>query len=585
MTAKNLARVVGAGLLLTAAGWVLAGYPGHRLAGTGLILAGLAVTVGPVWAWTRTTGSAGLIGRWDRQSRRSCGTASRWDIWRTSSGWAMRRKATVLRPSMQALSWWQRLRVPVRAFATPLARVGWQTVHTSGEESTLRIGIPGTGKTAELACRVIDAPGGVVVTSTATDLYELTVRLRRARGPVAVFNPGGLGAVASTLRWSPLDGCTDPATAARRAGDLMGPGTPGTEGARWEAQARRVLAVWLHAAALGGRRMSDVQAWIADPDAAKPAILTALRCSPQAAQMRQAAIQSIDMSPRTRDGIMLAMAPALAWTTLPSAAVAGDPATTDGGFAVADLTDRRGSLYLLGDDDGTVGPLVGALVAEIAYQARQSAAFRPAGRLDPGLAFVLDEVALVCPTPLDRWMAELRKRNIVVHAACQGYGQLRERWGKDKASMILNTAAAVLVYGGCKDAEDLAAFTKLAGDREETTDTRDADGRVTSTTTRIVPVISPAMLAGLPNFQALLIRRGMRVALARTPIVWKRRDVRRAQRGIIRVPADLPIPARPLTARLAALLRRPPVSSRLRLVHTQPTAGPAGEARPARTAA
>ncbi|OJF15516.1 type IV secretory system conjugative DNA transfer family protein [Couchioplanes caeruleus] len=493
----------------------------------------------------------------DRASRRNSGTASRWDIFRTSSSWAMRRKATVIRPSLRALSWWQRMRVPVRQFATPLARVGWQTVHTSGEESTLRIGIPGTGKTAEMACLVLDAPGGVVTTSTATDLYELTARLRAARGPVAVFNPGGLGAIVSTLRWSPLNGCTDPATAARRAADLMGPGTPGTEGERWEAQARRVLAVWLHAAALGRHRMSDVQAWIADPHAAKATILAALRHSPRREQMRQAATQSIDMSPRTRDGIMLAMAPALAWTTLPCAAVAGDPATNDGGFRVADLTDRRGTLYLLGDDDGTVGPLVGALVAEIAYQARHTAATRPAGRLDPGLAFVLDEVALVCPTPLDRWMAELRKRNIVIHAACQGYGQLRDRWGKDKASMILNTAAAVLVYGGCKDADDLAAFTTLAGDREETTETRNADGRVSSTTTRIVPVISPAMLAGLPNFQALLIRRGMPVALARTPIVWKRRDVRRARRGLIRVPADLPTPARPLTERLARLIRRP----------------------------
>src|SRR6202008_4829209 len=169
------------------------------------------------------------------------------------------------------------------------------------------------------------------------------------------------------------------------------------------------------------------------------------------------------------DGVMLAIAPALAWTTLPAAVVAGDPDPAGPQFTVADLTDRAGALYLLG------------------YEARATAATRPGGRLDPGMTLCLDEVALVCPTPLDRWMAELRKRSIVIHAACQGLGQLRQRWGDNGASLILNSAAAVLVFGGCKDARDLDQFGKLTGEREEITHPRDADGRVASTSTRRVP--------------------------------------------------------------------------------------------------
>jgi hypothetical protein len=96
--------------------------------------------------------------------------------------------------------------------------------------------------------------------------------------------------------------------------------------------------------------------------------------------------------------------------------------------------------------------------------------------------------------------------------------------------MILNSAAALLVYGGCKDAGDLEQFGKLAGERDEVTETRDADGRLTSTTTRRVPVIEAAMLAGLANHRALLVRRGMPVTLAKTPIGWRRRDIRRALR-------------------------------------------------------
>lgn len=512
---------------------------------SGLIAGGLATSAGCVWWQARSGGGSNkAIGRWDRRTRRHKGTASRWDLLRTSSRWAMLRQAHILRPSLADMSWWARMREPLISYATPLCKVGRTTVWTSGQESTLRIGIPGTGKTAELACRVLDAPGGVVVTSTATDLYELTADARARRGPVQVFNPAGIGAVESTLRWSPLSGCADPEVARRRAADLMGPpGEPGSEAERWASQARHLLKVLLHAAALGGFRLADVHAWVSRPDVSRPVVLRALASSPQAGEMIFAAEQAMGMNQRTRDGVMMAAVPALAWVTQPSAAACGDPDPSAAQFGVGELVDETGALYLLGDDDGVLAPLVGALTAEIAWQARAAAAARPGGRLDPGLTMALDEIALVCPTPLDKWMSELRKRSIVIHAACQGIGQLRQRWGDNGASMIINSAAAVLLFGGCKDPADLDLFGKLIGEREETVPTLDADGAVTSTTTRRIPVISPAMISALPNHQIVLVRRGMPVALAKTPIVWKRRDVRRANRK--------PSPAKArLTARL-----------------------------------
>jgi type IV secretory pathway TraG/TraD family ATPase VirD4 len=398
------------------------------------------------------------------------------------------------------------------------------------EESTLRIGIPGTGKTAELGCRILDSPGAVVVTSTATDLHDLTHRLRSDVGQVHVFNPGRIGGVPSTLRWSPLVGCDDPNTATRRAVDLMGPPKTG-EGERWDQHGRRLLAILLHAAALAGARMSTVRGWVADPDRSLPLILGCLERSPQRAAMQQEVAATLGTNPRTRDGILIAVAPALGWLTSPEAAAAGDPPPDVDLFDLAQFVDRHGTLYLLGDDDGQLAPLVGALTADIAHQARHIASRRPGGRLDPALRMVLDEVALVCPVPLDRWMSELRKRSITIDAACQGMGQLRQRWGRDGASMILNAATAVLLYGGAKDADDLAQFGRLAGDRDEETATRDKTGRITARSVRQVPVITAAELAALPNHRALLVRRGMPVALAATPIVWRRRDVKRASRA------------------------------------------------------
>src|SRR5437588_282180 len=73
---------------------------------------------------------------------------------------------------------------------------------------------PRTDKTGLLADQVIRHPGPVLTTSTRADLHQLTSSSRRARGPVHVFNPEGVGVdVPSTFRWDLLGACTDELTA------------------------------------------------------------------------------------------------------------------------------------------------------------------------------------------------------------------------------------------------------------------------------------------------------------------------------------------------------------------------------------
>lgn len=174
----------------------------------------------------------------------------------------MRRKATVLRPSLAELGRLRCLLVSTFAYATPLARVGRQRVWSPCEDVTLRVGGPRTGKTGELACRILDAPGAVIATSTRTDLIDLTGPLRTRRGPVFVFNPSGVGDWKSSITFDPLSGCQDPSTAAHRAADLLagvsapgqGPGSgllgrPGQPRARGAAARRspccRAVAGWV----------------------------------------------------------------------------------------------------------------------------------------------------------------------------------------------------------------------------------------------------------------------------------------------------------------------------------------------------
>ncbi|MGH3468073.1 MAG: hypothetical protein ACRDQF_10120, partial [Thermocrispum sp.] len=98
----------GAGVLSTAAwlvfGPVPTGTPGRDwwplIGGVGAALLLGAVGFG----LHRQSGTAGTVGFWSWRSRRNKGVASAWQIWRTASQTAARRKAAQLRPSVRGLS-------------------------------------------------------------------------------------------------------------------------------------------------------------------------------------------------------------------------------------------------------------------------------------------------------------------------------------------------------------------------------------------------------------------------------------------------------------------------------------------------
>ncbi|PRX47740.1 TraM-binding TraD/TraG-like protein [Prauserella shujinwangii] len=539
---RLLRRVTLTGLGLFGLGWLMARMPVETpgrvywpwlMVAGGLLLGGVVLAVS-----RRRTGTVGTVNRWSRRSKRNDGVASAWTILRVASGWAIRTKAGVLRPSLRSVSWWRRWTVPLRELATPLARVGLFRVWSPVEDVTLRIGGPRTGKTGELAGRILDAPGAVIATSTRTDLVELTGPCRGRLGPVGVFNPSGLGGLESSVTFDPLAGCEQPATAAARAADLLaGASAPGRGGDMefWASQARRVLASLLHAAALGGGDMRDVLAWVADPDQAGSEVQRFLRRSPEPAY-EQDALQFLGTNDRTRSSICATIMPALGWLTDSTAAAAAAPG--QGAFDVAELLRQRGTVYLLGAEDAQVAPLVTALTGHIAREARRLAAFEPGGRLDPPLTLALDEAALICPVPLDNWTADMGGRGVTIHIAAQSRAQLKQRWGDQGAAAILNNAATLMVYGATRDPDDLAAYSSLTGERYEEVPTWDETGELHSMSTHRVPVLTPAQIAQLPPRRVLIIRRNMPAAVGRVQMAWKRGDVRavaRAERWALRL--------------------------------------------------
>jgi type IV secretory pathway TraG/TraD family ATPase VirD4 len=478
-------------------------------------------------AWHRWARTSATVTRWGARVRRKSGVASSLDIHRHASAHAVRRTAGTVRPSFGQLSRRARRRMPTVETAVLLCRVGAQRVWSSIENVVLVFGGPRMGKSGWLAGRIVDAPGACLVTSTRADLYEITSELRQAKGPVFVFNAVGLGGIDSTITFDPLTGCADPVTASERATDLIAAtshagGHGAGDRAYWDGQARRVLAALLHAAALGGKTMRDVAGWVADPDKGSSSVLQLLRQSSEPAYAADAS-QFLATNDRTRTSITSTIMPALGWLTHPAASRA---ASGEQPFDVEWLLEQRATVYLLGAEETQAAPLVCALTGHIAREARRLAAHRPGGRLDPPLTLALDEAALISPVPLANWTSDMGGRGVCIIAAFQSRAQLIDRYGEAKAATIVTNAASKVLFGGTADRDDLTFWSTLAGDREEPIRTTDMHGRVASRTTRVVPVLAPAQLAGLPAGRVVVFTKGMSAVVGRAQMAWNRPDVR-----------------------------------------------------------
>ncbi|MEJ2862160.1 type IV secretory system conjugative DNA transfer family protein [Actinomycetospora flava] len=488
-----------------------------------LLVAGALLAV---VAWHRWSRSRAIVSRWSARSRRRAGVASSLDVARHAGTVATRRRAGTVRPSLGSLTHREGWATPTSAVGVELCRVGLQRVWSSVEDVTLVFGGPRTGKTGWLAGRVLDAPGAAVVTSTRTDLLELCAPVRqRARGPVFVFNPVGLGGLRSTISFDPLTGCTNPVTAVERATDMVAATSRASHGdaERWDAQARRVLAALLHAAALGRGSMRDVLGWVADNDRASREVPALLRRS-QVESFEKAAEQFVTTNDRTRTSITNSIMPALGWLNHPDAAAAA--AATDQPFDVEALLDRRATVFLLGAEEADTGPLVCALTGHIAREARRLATRKPAGRLDPPLLLALDEAALISPVPLEDWTADMGGRGVNICANFQSRAQVLARYGEHKTATILNNTGTVMLFGGTRDREDLQFWSTLAGERDERITTTDLHGRVASRTVRKVAVLAPAQIANLPAGKVVVYRRGIAPVIGRARMAWTRSDVR-----------------------------------------------------------
>ena len=461
-------------------------------------------------------------------------------------GWATRQDITRLRWAHAALT---------RRLCPGAGLLELGTVPRKGpvavcrENSVLMIGPPGYGKSAAMACHAADAPGLLFCTSTKTELLLDTLPYRD--GPFWVLNADGYGSIPSTLAWSPVEGCKDPATAIRRAGDFMAasPRDPSGKDSYHEERAARLIRYALHAADIIGAPMRTVAYWVRHPLSQQ---FTEILGSPEAAPGWAAGLHEVIAGGRDGDwitGLIASASAALGWMDDPVMAAAASPRPGEG-FSARGFARGHGSVYLIGKKrtHGSLAPYFTALGGEIFEQLKVYAMEQASGRLPVPATFALDEMPLTCPLPLHDMLAESRGPLVEYILAAQTLAQLRAKFGKEDGDTIRSACPVEMFFGGEKRYDDLADVSRVIGDVDTWHDAADAPGASKQ------PLMPPEALHRMKKRRVVMLLPECKPVLADTPAIWERRGHVRADLAAVtarmglrpapRQPAVTPPPAR-----------------------------------------
>lgn len=151
--------------------------------------------------------------------------------------------------------------------------LGQMPLYGTWEDMHIDIWGPRTGKTTSRAVpAILDAPGGVLVTSNKRDVVDATRDVRAEAGPVWVFDPQGIALENPTWWWNPLGYVTDEVRAAKLADHFAsGSRDPGAKtDAYFDPAGQDLLAGLLLAAALDVRPITDVYTWLTRPTEEEP---------------------------------------------------------------------------------------------------------------------------------------------------------------------------------------------------------------------------------------------------------------------------------------------------------------------------
>ena len=305
-------------------------------------------------------------------------------------------------------------------------------------------------------------------TTTRPDVYELTSGLRARRGPIAVFNPQGIGGITavSTFRWSPIEGCEDRAVAIRRADAFANALPQEGENKFFRTAARAYLRAMFHAAALIKAGHADGGAVGADRHQGRRGQRLRRSCGKHGAPDWAAELAQLrGKAERTNATNEMVMGQMIGFMADPALAASALPGRED--LDLATFLRHSGTLYMIADADGNeespIAPLFAAMAAEVHHVAARIGQASPSGRLDPPLLMALDEIVQVCPVPLPSWLADSGGKGIQIIPVVHGEAQLRTRWKADGARAVMDTCGVKVWLPGITDTDTLDTASKLCG--------------------------------------------------------------------------------------------------------------------------
>ncbi|MFJ5674648.1 type VI secretion protein [Streptomyces sp. NPDC093097] len=305
----------------------------------------------------------------------------------------------------------------------------------------LRFGTDRSAHRAAALAAATAAPGPLVVATTDPVLWAETKDARAKLGPVLAYDPTHRLDTPARLRWSPTSGCEDLATATTRAAALLAPVRPaGSLDSALANAAQTLLRCWLHAAALDGRPFRQLHRWAHAAGGAQEPVRI-LRTNPKASGGQAGELESV-LTAHTERREMAKELVGRALTALSSVHLrdASNPLRSDA-LALESFVAEGGTLYLVGEsledprtDPGAM-PLLTALLSHVVEHGRRMAERSSAGRLDPPLTLVLDDIAALAPLPaLPELLRTGQDRGLPTLATMRSQEQARARWPQDFTS-------------------------------------------------------------------------------------------------------------------------------------------------------
>ncbi|WP_338703677.1 type VI secretion protein [Streptomyces sp. Q6] len=279
-----------------------------------------------------------------------------------------------------------------------------------------------------------DAEGPALVITSSPQVWEETKDARAKLGPVLLYDPTHRCDTPARMHWNPASGCENKAVAAHRASALLAPIRPT---ARLDSElaetAEILLRCYLHAAAAEGKPFRHVHRW-AQGTQVQDAVRI-LRTNPKAVSGTAGELEAaLTSHPERRDMAQELTARALSSLFTVHIREACTPNRTDA-LTLDSFVDEGGTLYVVGepieDPKGNPGamPLLTALASSVVEHGRRMAERSPAGRLDPPMTLVLDDVAAVAPLPqLPELLSTGADRGLLTLALLRSREQGRSRW-------------------------------------------------------------------------------------------------------------------------------------------------------------